>query len=63
MESGKLMKRQILLKLFTDSGWRILREGANHTILTDGKSVEPLPRHKEINEQLAKNLIKKHKLK
>lgn len=57
------MKRQILLKLFTKSGWRILREGANHTILTNGDVVEPLPRHKEINESLAKSLIKKHNLK
>lgn len=57
------MKRQILLKLFTKSGWRILREGANHTILTNGEDVEPLPRHKEINEGLAKDLIRKHNLK
>lgn len=57
------MKRQILLKLFTKSGWRILREGANHTILTNGDVVEPLPRHNEINEGLAKSLIKKHNLK
>ncbi len=57
------MKRQILLKLFTKSGWRILREGANHTILTNGDVVEPLPRHNEINENLAKSLIKKHNLK
>lgn len=57
------MKRQILLKLFTKSGWRILREGANHTILTNGDVVEPLPRHKEISESLAKSLIKKHNLK
>lgn len=57
------MKRQILLKLFTKSVWRILREGANHTILTNGEDVEPLPRHKEINEGLAKDLIRKHNLK
>lgn len=57
------MKRQILLKLFTKSGWRILREGANHTILTNDENVEPLPRHKEINESLAKSLIRKHNLK
>ena len=57
------MKRQILLRLFINSGWRILREGANHTILTNGTSLEPLPRHKEINESLAKDLIKKHNLK
>lgn len=57
------MKRQILLKLFTKSGWRILREGSNHTILTNGEAVEPLPRHREIDEGLAKGLIKKHNLK
>lgn len=48
--------------MFMKSGWRILREGANHTILTNGEEVEPLPRHKEINEDLAKALIRKHKL-
>lgn len=57
------MKRDILLKKFKKAGWRILREGANHTILTDGKFVEPLPRHREINEVMAKDLIKKHNLK
>ena len=56
------MKRQILLKLFAKAGWRILREGANHTILTNGELVEPLPRHKEIKENFAKDLIKKHNL-
>lgn len=57
------MKRQILLKLFAKAGWRILREGANHTILTNGEMVEPLPRHKEIKENFAKDLIRKHNLK
>lgn len=57
------MKRTVLLKMFTKSGWRILREGSNHTILTNGEFIEPLPRHKEINEELAKFLIKKHNLK
>lgn len=57
------MKRQILLKLFTKAGWRILREGANHTIITNGEFVEPLPRHREINEGLARDLIKKYNLK
>ncbi len=57
------MKRNDLMKLFERSGWHILREGANHTILTNGKMVEPLPRHREIKEELAKSLIRKHKLK
>ncbi len=57
------MKRQVLLKMFEKAGWRILREGANHTILTNGKEVEPLPRHREIKESFAKAIIKKHNLK
>ena len=62
-EGGERMKRQILLKMFLRSGWRIAREGSNHTILTNDESVEPLPRHKEIKENFAKDLIKKHNLK
>lgn len=57
------MKRAILMKLFLKSGWRILREGSNHTILTNGELIEPIPRHKEINEELSKSLIRKHNLK
>ncbi len=56
------MKRTVLMKKFMKLGWWILREGSNHTILTNGESVEPIPRHKEINEELAKSLIRKHKL-
>lgn len=57
------MKRTELMKKFIKSGWRILREGSNHTILTKGELVEPIPRHREINEELAKSLIRKHNLK
>lgn len=39
------------------------REGGNHTIVTDGKDVEAIPRHKEISENLAKALIKRRNLK
>jgi predicted RNA binding protein YcfA (HicA-like mRNA interferase family) len=57
------VKHRDLIKLFEKNGWYFLREGANHDIYTDGKKIEPIPRHREINEKLAKALIRKHGLK
>ena len=57
------MKRRDLLKLFEKNGWWIKREGGNHTIVTDGENNEPIPRHKEINEITAKEIIKRRGLK
>jgi mRNA interferase HicA len=57
------MKRKDLIKKFEKNGWKFLREGANHTIYIKGKNQEMIPRHKEINELLAKGLIKKWELK
>ena len=57
------MKQADLLKLFYQKGWWILREGGNHLILTDGKDLEAVPRHREVNEQLARAIIKRRKLK
>lgn len=57
------MKRKDLVKLFEKNGWYFLRDGGSHDIYTNGTKKEPIPRHREINEQLAKHLIKKHGLK
>lgn len=57
------MKRKDLIKLFERNGWNLLREGGNHTVYTNGEKNEVIPRHSEINERLAKALIKKHNLK
>ncbi len=57
------MKRTVLMKLFKDKGWWILREGASHTIVTNGVEIEAVPRHKEVNEQLANAIIKRRGLK
>lgn len=56
------MKQTVLLKKFYVKGWWKLREGANHIIMTNGTDIEPVPRHKEINEQLAKAIIKRREL-
>jgi mRNA interferase HicA len=57
------MKQRDLLKLFNRNGWWLIREGGSHMIVTDGKEVEAIPRHKEINEQTAKAIIRRRGLK
>lgn len=57
------MKQRDLLNLFFKKGWWVFREGGNHTIVTNGTDSEAIPRHKEINEQLAKSIKKRRGLK
>jgi hypothetical protein len=57
------MKQKDLIHRFLRNGWWVLREGANHIILTNGTDMEPIPRHKEVNELLAKAIIKRRGLK
>ncbi len=57
------MKRRDLIKLLEKNGWYYLREGGRHDIYTNGEKSEPIPRHREINETLAKAIIRKHGLK
>ena len=57
------MKRRDLEKLLKQNGWYLLRSGGGHDIYTNGKDTEPIPRHNEINEQLAKAIIKRRGLK
>lgn len=57
------MKRRDLIKLFVSNGWWLLRSGANHDIYTNGEKSEPIPRHSEIKEQLAKAIIRRQGLK
>ena len=57
------MKRKDLIKLLEQNGWRLARSGGNHDIYTNGTKSEPIPRHKEINEILAKAIIRRNGLK
>lgn len=57
------MKRRDLIKLLEKNGWYFLRDGGRHDVYTNGVKMEPIPRHKEINEMLAKSIIKKYGLK
>ena len=57
------MKRRELIKLLEKNGWYIKRNGGNHNLYTNGKQTEPIPRHPDINERLARSIIKKLGLK
>ena len=53
------MKRKDLVRLLEKNGWRLKRNGGNHDLYTDGERVEAIPRHSEIKERLAKDIIKR----
>ncbi len=42
-------------------GWWPQRPGSNHDVWTNGTMKEPVPRHREIAEELAKKILKKAK--
>lgn len=57
------MKRRDLIRLLKRNGWFLLRNGTNHDIYAKDGKMEPIPRHAEINELLAKSIIQRHQLK
>lgn len=57
------MKRKDLIKLLEKNGWWLKREGHDHSIYTNGTANEPISRQAEINELLAKKIIKRRGLK
>lgn len=57
------MKRPDLIKKLTDNGWWLLRRGANHDLYTNGINSEPIPRHREVTEMLARAILKRQGLK
>ena len=57
------MKRADLIRLLEAGGWYLKRNGSSHDIYAKGNLRETIPRHKEINENLAKAIIKRQQLK
>lgn len=53
------MKRRELERALQRLGWRFLRHGARHDVWTDGERQEPIPRHTEINENLARAILRR----
>lgn len=54
------MKRRDLIAEIERIGCVLLRNGSKHDIYHNPKSgrSEPVPRHREVNEQLAKKILK-----
>jgi mRNA interferase HicA len=52
------VKRKDLVKRLRALGWVLLREGGRHGVFTDGVRTISVPRHKEINENTAKAILK-----
>lgn len=56
------MKRRILIKLLEEGGFVFERHGGNHDVYVRGEEREEIPRHKEVNERLAKAILKRRGL-
>lgn len=52
------VKRIDLVRYFEEKGFYLLREGANHSIYTNGTKVIPIKRHKQLDRITANELCK-----
>lgn len=53
------MKQRDLIKKLESIGFKLLRHGSRHDVYGRGTDIEQVPRHKEINEKLAKAILRK----
>lgn len=56
------MKQVDLVKKLEDAGFVFERHGGNHDVYVKGNVRETIPRHREINERLAKAILKRNGL-
>ena len=56
------MKQRDLIKKLEDGGFVFERHGSNHDVYVRGMEREEVPRHKEIDERLAKAILKRRGL-
>ncbi len=52
------MKKKDLEKKLKKVGWWLDRHGGNHDIWTNGSDTNQVPRHAEVNEFLARSILK-----
>lgn len=57
------MKRRDLVNMLLRNGWELIRQKGDHDIFGRGSKRESIPRHTEINEYLARAIIKRQGLK
>ena len=53
------MKQRDLVKKLESAGFEFVRHGGNHDIYQRGDDEEKVPRHRELNERLAKAILRK----
>ncbi len=56
------MKRNELIKRLEADGFTFDRHGSNHDLYVKGNVKETIPRHNEIDERLAKAILKRNGL-
>ncbi len=56
------MKQRELIRRLEAAGFVFERHGSNHDIYVRGDDKEEVPRHKEVNEFLAKAILRKWRL-
>ncbi len=56
------MKQRDLVNKLTAVGFSFERHGGNHDIYRRGTDIEKVHRHKEINEKLARAILKKWRI-
>lgn len=57
------MRRRLLIKKLLDAGFVLKNHGGNHDTFIRGNDIEQIPRHREIDEFLARRILKKWGLK
>ena len=57
------MKRRILIKKLLQNGWQFLEHASNHYAYIKGNKKEFIGRHTEIDEPLAKKILKRNGIK
>ena len=57
------MKQRILVKKLKKAGFKFKEHGGNHDTYVRGRDREQVPRHKEVNEGLARDILKRWRIK
>ncbi|MHC4860109.1 MAG: type II toxin-antitoxin system HicA family toxin [Planctomycetota bacterium] len=53
------MRRRELERELSKLGWWLLRHGRRYDVWTDGEAEEYVPRHREVNERLARSILRR----
>jgi hypothetical protein len=53
------VKRKDLERELRERGWELIRHGRRHDVWSDGDCQEAIPRHAEINERLAREILRR----